>query len=314
MYLHQTPLGGRADPAGRQGFGDRRRRTAEAGRNGRSGRRGIAGCARCAAPAVQATEQPEESVEDRQRVGRAAGDVEIDGYVRGNTALRRRGSGEGAAGQGARAHRDHDLRRRGPRRRSRAARAPCSSSPGRSRRSRRRGAATPRTGFRNARGRRPRCPPRRARLRSRCSRPPRPDAASGNGRRARACSRRAPPPAAPRPPRRSGPRETGRRGGGPVCRRWRPRGTTSSQTGQNRHAPRSMRRGSVAIARVGQASAQARQPSGHLESSRTGRPRNRAGSRTPLGGKRHRPVSLAQPGLQQATSSKITGRVPHRRG
>src|SRR5437773_4421117 len=59
-----------------------------------------------------------------------------------------------------------------------------------------------------------------------------------------------------------------------------PSGQACAQSVQNRHRPKSSRKPlpSTVMASVGHASAQARHPSGHLEESTTGKPRNRSGS------------------------------------
>ena len=56
---------------------------------------------------------------------------------------------------------------------------------------------------------------------------------------------------------------------------------------------------SMVMASVGHASAQARQPSGHLDASTTGRPRKRSGRAGTLRRVRDRPVALLQTGKRR---------------
>ena len=59
----------------------------------------------------QAAEQPQQAVENRQRMGRAAGDVQIDRHDAVGAVVDLGVVAERAARDGARADGDHDLRR-----------------------------------------------------------------------------------------------------------------------------------------------------------------------------------------------------------
>ncbi len=87
-----------------------------------------------------------------------------------------------------------------------------------------------------------------------------------------------------------------------------PSGHAIAHSGQKRHRPRSIRNEPLmAIASVGQASAQASHPAGHRDRSMAGRPRNRSGRFGSVSGNGN--VRLP---CRSRVISKFATRIPHR--